>query len=298
MVSGDDEFNTTQYSIETFLENPERFIKEMDVSAGLCKEQREQFILLQLLPHLEESFGKCTSSNEEVFKVLARISCSTNSGKVVKHALQQLFHLICKDFGTTSNHNLLVVEAIIRSSIFSTNGIFKTDEHAEQEIKLFAYSRILSLLLIQQIRREDLPTSALKEHLRKAQEELRKLKNSKKDVSRYSMEFVQAAIPILLKPQNKSSKLRIFLNECHTFCETPNLEISELKILRSLAENNKSLPIIRRNEWIDLHCILIHLHGKVGINQRARAGVGKKYSYCPDRSSAWHCKNDDRVVSF
>lgn len=262
-------FSEVQYSIQSFLDNPDRFIQDMDNCAGLSKEQREQFILLEILPHLEESFGKCSSSNEDVYKILAKISCSKNSGKVVKHALMQLFHLSCKDdFGSTGNDNLLVVEATLRSSIFSPNGIFKNDEHSEQDIKLFVYSRILTLLWIQKVRHEELPTIIREDELKKAKEELKKLKNRKKGVFRYSMELIQSTISHFLQPRSKlmASKLSGFLDECRTFCGNPKMECEDLTIHHTLSERNKSFLMNTRNEWINLHCILIHLHGKVGYN--------------------------------
>lgn len=261
--------SAVQYSIESFLENPDRFIQDMDICAGSAKEQREQFILLEVLPHLEESFGKCSSSNEDVYKILAKISCSRNSGKVVKHALMQLFHLSCKDdFGSTGKDNLLVVEATLRSSIFSPKGMFKNDEHSEQDIKLFVYSRILTLLWIQKVQHEELPTIALEDELKKAQEELKKLKSRKKGVFRYSMELIQSTISYLLQPQSKlmTSKLSGFLDECCKFCENPKMECEDLNIHHTLSERNRSFLVNTRNEWINLHCILIHLHGKVGYS--------------------------------
>ena len=232
----------------------------MDKTAGVCKEQRENFILLVVLPHLEESWGKCSSSNEEVYKILAKISCSINSGKVVRHALQQLFHLICKDNFGSGNGNLLVVEATIRSSIFSSEGMFKKDEHSEKNLKLFVYSRILSLLLMQQVLEKELPIAALEQDLKMVQEELKRLKNRKRDAFRYSMECIQITISHLLKPRDK---LRL-LGECQMFCANPTVESKDLKFLRKLAEKNKSFQMNKRVEWIDLHCILVYLHGKVG----------------------------------
>ncbi|KAJ7356115.1 hypothetical protein OS493_026494 [Desmophyllum pertusum] len=46
-----------QWSIKTFFENPEKFIQEMDINACSSKEEKEDFILHKILPHLEESWG-------------------------------------------------------------------------------------------------------------------------------------------------------------------------------------------------------------------------------------------------
>ncbi|KAL9950623.1 hypothetical protein ACROYT_G043148 [Oculina patagonica] len=244
-----------QWSIENFLENPEKFIQDMDINAGALKEEKEDFILLEILPHLEESWGKCFSSNEEVYEILAKISCSKKSGKVVRQALQLLLHLICKDNFDSCNENLLVIEAVTRSSFFSSEGLFKKDRHLERELKLNAYSRILSSLVVQQVQKGELPIESLEEDLKRLQDELKRfgnhLKNKKKDGFRYSIEFIQKAILYLLNPPQK---LKVFLDECQDFCLNKEISSSDLKVLRELKRNGK---------WIDLHCILIYLHGKV-----------------------------------
>ena len=227
----------------------------MNKSADVCKERREQFVLLKIIPHLERSWGKCCSSNEEVFKILAKVSRSLNSGKVVKHALQLLYHLICKGNFVSSNDNLLVVEAVIRSSMFTK------DEHSQGYLKFVVYSRILSLLLMQQVRHENLPMVSLENDLKSVQEDLRRhIKNKlKKDNFRYSMEFILNTIDRLLKPHDKSiapTKLKDLIEECHEFCGKAEVQSKELKIIRTL-EAKKSV------QWINLHCILIYLHGKV-----------------------------------
>lgn len=231
----------------------------MDKTAGVCKEQGEKFILLKVLPHLEESWGKCSSSNEEVYKILAKISCSVNSGTVVRHALQLLSHLICRDNFASGSGNLLVLEEITRSSIFSCYGMFRKDEHSEQNLKLVVYSHILSLLLMQQVQHVGLPIGDLEEELKKVDKELRRrcgdIKNKAKDRFRYSMEFIQGTISYLLKLREKSittSKLKGFIQECQEFCQNSNMESEHLKIFRA-----------KKRKWIYLHCILIHLHGKV-----------------------------------
>ena len=264
-ILGDEE---GQWSIQSFFENPDLFIQKMDISADLCKEQREEFILLKILPHLEQSWGRCPSSNEDVYKILAKISRSINSGAVVRHALQLLFHLICKDDFGSANDNLLVVEGVIRTSIFSSEGMFAKDEHSEGNLKLFLYSRILSLLLMQKVRQDELPIVDRETVLKNVHEEVIKrcdqLKNKKKDRFRYSMEFILHTITRLLKPHGKSiapSKLKGFIKECKEFCGSSKMESKDLNILRTL-QKKKTI-----DEWIDLHCILIYLHGKVNLTR-------------------------------
>ena len=257
---GDKDF---QWSVESFFQNPDAFIDDMDKTADVCKEQREQFILLVILPHLEQHWGKCSASNAEIYKNLAKISCSVNSGIVVRHSLKLFIHLICKDNFGNDSENLLAVEAITRSSIFSSEGLFKKDEHSEQALKLSVYSHILSLLLMQQAQDIQLPIVSLEQHMEKVQEELKRrcnqIKSKKKDRFRYSMEFILETISYLLKPQGKSkAKLKGYLEECHKFCENPKMIGNDLKMLRTLKK-------IKKGESMDLHCVLTHLHGKVRI---------------------------------
>ena len=253
-ISGDAKF---KWSIEEFLENPEKFLHEMDNNACSLQEEKEDFILHTILPHLEESWGKCFSSNEKIYEILARISCRRKSAKVVKQALQLLLHLICKENVESCYENLLVVEAVIKSSILTSEGLFKTDRHSIRELKLYVYSRVLSSLVIQQVRKGELQIETLEQDLKKLQKELQRfgnqLKNKKKSGFRYSIEFILEAIPCLLKPQDKLKEL---LDECQEFCSNRKITSGELKVFQGLKRNGK---------WIDLHCILIYLHGKVSL---------------------------------
>ena len=253
-ISGDAKF---KWTIEEFLENPEKFICDVDNNACSLQEEKEDFILHKILPHLEKLWGRCFNSNEKIYGTLARISCSRKSAKVVRQALQLLLYLISKDNFDSCHENLLVVEVVIRSSILSPEGLFKTDRHSERELKLYAYSRILSILVIQQVRKGKLRIETLEQDLKKLQKELKQfsdqLRNKKKDSFRYSIEFIQEAIPCLLNPQGK---LKVLLDECQEFCSDLKITSSDLKVLQGLKKNGK---------WIGLHCILIYLHGKVSL---------------------------------
>lgn len=257
------------WTIQSFLENPDQFIQEMDKTTGIVKKQREFFILSAVLPDLEKSWGECLTSNdrEEVCKILAKLTCSLNSGKVVRRALQQLFHLICKENFGSSNENLMVVEETIRSSILSSERLFSKDEHSEQNLKLFVYSRILWLALMQQVLQDKMLVVDRKEDLKTMQEKLKRLKTKRKDVFRYSLELIQTTISHLLRLHNKSTttkKLIDSLNECQEFCRKKEIKIEDLNVLRKLnQEKSKSFQPTKRNEWFNLHCILIHLHGMV-----------------------------------
>ena len=230
----------------------------MNKSVGERREQREEFVLRKILPHLERRWSKCSSSNAEVCKILAKVSCSINSGNVVKHALQMLFYLIFKANFGSGNDKLLNVEAVMRSSIFTKA------EHSEGNLKFVVYSRILSLLLIQHVCQEKLPIVTLENDLKSVQELLRPLiKGSvKKDQFRYSVEFILKTIDRLLKQHDKSiwpTKLKDLLEECHEFCANSRMQSKDLKI-------NHALETKKNVEWIDRHCILIDLHGKVSFS--------------------------------
>ena len=239
----------------------------MDDNAGPLKAAKEDLLLHSILPYLEETWGKCPSCNNEVYKNLAKISCSTKCGKAVSQALQLLLHLICKDNFDNCHNNLLVVEAIVRSSILSSEGLFRrgrVDSGREtRELKLCVYSRIISLLVTHQALKGDSSINCLKQDLKKIKYELKKfsskLSNKKKDGLRYSTEFIIKAISNLLQP---SDKLRDFLDECREFCRNQEIKVNDLRALRRLKYK-------RRGDWrIDLHYIAIYLQGKVGAVRR------------------------------
>ena len=241
----------------------------MDKNTGIVKKEKEFFILSAVLPYLEQSWEKCFTPNdrEEVCKILAKLTCSLNSGKVVRRALQQLFHLICKENFGSSNENLKAVEETIRSSILSSERLFTKDEHSEQNLKLFVYSRILWLYLMQHVLQEKMLVVDRKEDLKTMQEKLKSLNTKRKDVFRYSLELIQTTIAHLLRLLNKSTatkKLVASLNECQEFCRKKEIESENLNVLRKLKqEKSKSFQPSKRDEWFNLHCILIHLQGMV-----------------------------------
>ena len=81
----------------------------------------------------------------------------------------------------------------------------------------------------------------------------------KKDILRYSIEFIQEAISYLTRPPNKKvgSDLGNYLEECKRYCaksDTPNEELSLLKKVKRSGV-----------KWCELHCIFYYLHGKVGV---------------------------------
>ena len=248
ILTGSEEF---EWSIESFFQDLDLFIQEMDKTGDIVMKQRESFILQVILPHLETSWDKSVSSKGEVYKNLAKISRSANSGIVVRNCLDLLLHLICRDNFDRGAESLLIVEKVMRSSIFSQNGKFKNDEHGEQNLKLFVYSRILSLLSLQQERADTLPIDDLK----KVQEVIKQRRKEikKKDRFRYSLEIIIDTISYLLKQHDNTTTGTIVrgLEECQQFCKSSNMEARNLQILQKLGSG------------VDLHYILIYLYGKV-----------------------------------
>ena len=231
----------------------------MNNTTDLRKGQREQFILHMVLPHLEKSWVTCSAKNEEVYKILVQIGCRANSGVVIRHASLLFLHLICQEDFDSGNISLLVVEEITRSSIFMPERVLRKPQHSETSLKLFVYSHILSWLLIQRARDVDVSFGALEEDLKKVQREVEKSCNlvsgRKKDHHLYSMEIISKAISQFRTMAGIN--LKRMIEQCQKFCEDSTMESGKLDILRKVKRN-------KFGEWIDLHCILIHLHGKVG----------------------------------
>lgn len=245
------------------MDSPDGFIQEMHRSDGLSKERREEFILHVVLKHLEDYWGGCSSANEKVYRILGKIM-SVDSTIVVKHTLHLLFHLICKDNLSKDTRNLMLVEKNLRTILFSSEKGFERDLNAEQNFQLMAYGRVLSLLLVQRVRQQNLPVTTLEVDLKKVQEDVRKccakVENKRKDEFRYSLEFIDRMICLLLTPNDKltaATKLNDFLKESEEFFV--NRTTDDTKRLKILDTYRKK----KSREWCVLHCILIFLHGEV-----------------------------------
>lgn len=259
MFTGEIDF---EWTVELFLENPEKFIREMDTCAGSLREEKEQFILRGILPYLEQvMWGKSSANNIDTYKILAQASCSRSSRDVVKHSLHHLRHLLYRDSLDCSKQNLLSVEKIIRSSIVSTEGVFREEADPIRLLRLSVYGCILSELIIHQIQ-AGFSRIDLKNNLKKLEElkvYFNQISLKKKDILRYSMEFIQEAISHLLKSPNKtlSTHLGRYLEECKALCANQQIEEKALSLFQRLKTS--------RVKWFDLHCILYYLHGKVGV---------------------------------
>ncbi|XP_078353413.1 uncharacterized protein LOC144638109 isoform X2 [Oculina patagonica] len=256
-------------SIESFLKDVDKNILDFDNCAGPLKEEKKQFILVQILPYLELSWSKAASTKMDAYRILAKISNSRSGSEVVKHSLQQLQYLLFRDGQNSCEENLLKVEKIIRSSIISPDAVFKEEADPVKEIRLSVYKRILSLIIIHQIQ-AGFSTVDLTNDLKKLQEEMKRycdhIKYKRKNYFRYSMEFIQKAISYLLKPCNKATatNLGVCLDECHNFFQTQDSEAMNPIFLRKLKKKNRvAVKKMKTGEWFDLHCILCYLHGKV-----------------------------------
>ena len=251
-----------EWPLELFLENPERFIREMDTCVGSLREEKEQFILRGILPYLEQfMWGKSAANNVDTYKILAQASCSRSSRDVVKHSLHHLQHLLYRDSLDCCKQNLLSVEKIIRSSIVSPDGVFREESDPMRLLRLSVYRCILSELIIHQIQsgfsRIDLQNNL--KQLEELKVYFNQINLKKKDILRYLMEFIQEAISYLLKsPEKKTMKtlktLEHYLNECKALCA--NKQIEEKTLIQGLKKS--------KVKWFDLHCVLYYLHGQVG----------------------------------
>ena len=258
-LTGENDF---QWSVESFLENPEKFIREMDTCAGSLKEEKELFILNGILPYLEqEMWGKSGANNIDVYRVLAHVSSSRACGDVAKHSLQQLQHLLCRDSIQSAKRNLLSVEKILRLTIVSPDGAFKEEADSMRLLRLTVYGCILSKLIIHQ-NLEGFSKIDLENNLK----QLREIKNyfgemtlKKKGILKYSFEFIQEAINYLTRSPKKrvGSDLGNYLEECKRYCANSNTPNEGMSLLKKLKKS--------RVEWCELHCILYYLHGKVGV---------------------------------
>lgn len=234
----------------------------MDTCAGSLKEEKQQFILLGILPFLEKAgWSRSSASNIDTYKVLAQVSCSRNCRDVAKHSLQQLLHLLYRDDLDNCQQNLLSVEKIIRLSIVSPDGAFREEADPIRVLRLSVYGRILAELIIHQIQ-AGFSEIDLENNLKKLEE----LKNyfsqinvKKKDFLRYSVEFIQGAISYLL-PRSPSktltTRLERYLEECKAFCSADK-QIAEKNL--SLFQKSKTSKL----KSFDLQCVLYYLHGKV-----------------------------------
>lgn len=253
MFTGEIDF---EWPLELFLENPEKFIREMDTCVGSLREEKEQFILRGILPYLEQvMWGKSAANKVDTYKILAQASCSRSSCDVVKHSLHHLQHLLYRDSIDCCKQNLLSVEKIIRSSIVSPNGVFREESDPMRLLRLSVYRCILSELIIHQIQsgfsRIDLQNNL--KQLEELKVYFNQINLKKKDILRYLMEFIQEAIDYLLKSPEKKT-LEHYLDECKALCA--NKQIEEKTLIQGL----KSSKV----KWFHLHCVLYYLHGQVG----------------------------------
>ena len=254
--------NDFKWSVESFLENPEKFIREMDTCAGSLREEKELFILHGILPYLEqEIWGKSGANNVDVYRILAHVSSIRSCGDVVKHSLQQLQHLLCRDSIQSAKKNLLSVEKILRLTIVSPDGAFKEEADSIQLLRLTVYGCILSELIIHQNHTgfSKIDSENNLKQLREIKNYFSKMTLKKRDVLRYSVELIQEAITYLTQPSKKTvgSDLGNYLEECKRYCANSDTPNEELLLLKKLKKS--------RVKWCKLHCILYYLHGKVGV---------------------------------
>lgn len=251
-------------SKESFLQDVDKSLKEFESSGGKLKKELEEVILLQVLPYLEESWGKSSSQKMDAYVILAKLSSCRSCSEVVRHALQQLQYLLFRDNLDSCKESLLKVEKIVRSSIISPDAVFKEEADSAREVRVSVYKRILSLICIYQIQ-TGFSTVDFKDGLKKLQQDLKhyctQIRYKKKNYFRYSMEFIQGAISYLLKGSGKATATN--LGDCLDNCLSL-LENQESDVTKEFPEKLKKIvKKVKTGEWFDLHCVLCYLHGKV-----------------------------------
>ena len=225
-----------------FLKTLKESIKAFDDAAGQSLEKKEQLIIQDVLPSLEESWRKPDSSSRAVvYETLAKISHNRVSPKVVRYTLQQLHRLMLFDNLESNQSNLLGVEEIVRLSRCSSDATFQKEGLQEKELRLSVYRRILALLIYQQIKGWLFTVDIEKTKLLELQDCLAKYTNQRKGSFQFSMVFIQEAIRYLLKPIQKSEKsnVRAFLNECQANIETQRDNGERLSFLHKLKVGKK-----------------------------------------------------------
>lgn len=256
-------------------------------------EKKEQLIIQDVLPSLEESWRKPDSSSRAVvYETLAKISHNRVSPKVVRYTLQQLHRLMLFDNLESNQSNLLGVEEIVRLSICSSDATFQKEGLQEKELRLSAYRHILALLIFQQIKGWLFAVDIEKTKLLELQDCLAKYTNQGNSSFQFSIIFIQEAVRYLLKPIQKSEKsnVRAVLNECPANIETQGDNGESLSFLHKL-KNPKWVKKMKRknnnkNNWLAVHCVILYFYGKVSkikgvarIFQRS-GGEGGEGSHC------------------
>ena len=252
----------SEWTVEYFLNDPEKFIQEMDTCAGSQREKREQFILLGILPYLESvMWGKSSANNVDTYNILALASCSRSSSDVVKHSLYQLQHLLYRDNLDSCKQNPLNVERIMRSSIVSEDGVFRKEAYTSRLLRLAVYSRFLSELIIHQIQVEFSRTDLKNVRKFKKLKGLFMQSQVETFTLTYLIDFIQIAVSYLLKSPREIQRKRLgsYLEECKTLCDK-QIEEVESTGLSFFQELMKS-----KVKWFDVHCMLHYLHGKVRV---------------------------------
>ena len=121
----------------------------MAASGGNTKAKVEQKFLQEILPSLEGECKKSDHHSDEIYQILAKLSCCEHSQSTVKHSLYLLRHLLTKDKLELSNaRTIWKLEKILRGSFAGKEGLFNLESSAAQRLRLTVYSKVLCLLAI------------------------------------------------------------------------------------------------------------------------------------------------------
>ena len=232
-------------------------MEEFDKTAGPLWEDKEKFILRDVMSSLKSSWRNSHSGRTVVYVAMAKISCSRSSVEVVRCTLHQLLALLQVDGLDDSKVSLLRVEKVVRESINSPGAVFKEEGDEERKLRLSLYSQILTMMSIQTARQR-LCVLDIRGQLSRMQKDLTKYLDPTMNRSRNSIEIARQAIMYLLKPKQKSSNVKSFLSECEATLDKSEKQVKNPSFLNKLRNPRE----VQKN-WFAAHCIVCYLRGKV-----------------------------------
>lgn len=244
-------------SVSSFLENVDMSMDKFDKMAGPLWEEKEKFILRDVMSSLKRSWRKSNCRRTVVYMAMAKISCSRSSVEVVRYTLQQLLGLLQDDDLADGRVNLLRIEKVVRESINSPDAVFKEEGDEERKLRLSVYNQILTMMSIQNAR-EQLCVVDIREQLSRMQKDLTKYLNPTMERFRYFIEIARQAIAYLLKPKQKFSNVKAFLGECQATLENRDYQNMNPSFLDKLRN-----PRGVKQNWFASHCTVCYLRGKI-----------------------------------
>ena len=244
-----------------FFKDVDGYLHGLRKLTGDERDDKEQDILQDILPILEESCFQSDDRAMETYITLAKLSCvPTNCPGVIKHAQQLLLHLLDQGDTTGCNAKITKVEKILREPLITPNSVFTDAGPQQQMFRLTVYSKVLALMLIYIEQEHLIRENIVDKDLRELEEVSQKLKNlssaaayKKKTQLRYSAEFIREAIGRIVA-KKRDPRTKEFLDECE-------------RLIRPDADVTQEPGFLKRIEsakihWFDLHLLSLYIHNK------------------------------------